>query len=85
MWRQHSVDAQRSLEDAVHRTACHSKDSGYFRAGVFGAEIEENEAFPGRRGLGPLAAQSALGLGDLHVLARAGTDGVGLELRDLDQ
>lgn len=79
-----------SLHDPVHRAAGDAEEFGDFRAGVPAAVVEGDEVlFLGGGELGLLAAQPALGLGDLHAFAGTGTDEVGFEFgnhgQDIEQ
>jgi hypothetical protein len=77
-----------SLDYAVHRASCDSEEFGDFRAGVLAAVVEGDEVFfLGLGELGVLAAELALGLGDLHAFAGAGAgaDEVGFEFGDHGQ
>lgn len=75
-----------SLYDAVNRAAGDAKEFGDFRAGVPAAVVEGDEVFfLGGGEFRLLAAELALGLGDLHAFSGAGADEVGFEFGDHGQ
>jgi hypothetical protein len=75
-----------ALDNAVHRAPCDPEEFGDFRAGMLSSLVEGHEVFfLGLRELGLLAAEPALGLGDLHAFAGSGADEVGFEFGDHGQ
>ena len=75
-----------SLHDPVHRAPRDPEELGDFRAGVLSSAVQGHEVlFLGGGELGLLAAQPALGLGDLHAFPGPRANEVGFELRDHGQ
>ncbi len=69
------------LERSVHGRAGDAEELGELGAGVLAGAVQFDEvSFLRRRELGLLAAEAALGLGDLHALARTRAYEVGFEL-----
>ena len=77
------LSPHRALDDAVDGAPGDAEELGDLRAGVPAAAVQGHEVFfLGGGELGLLAAQAALGLGDLHALPGPRADEVGLEFGD---